>query len=307
MVAIAASSLDRATKVAERLGIPRAYGDWRQLVTAPDVDVVSIAVPPVAQPFITIAAAGAGKAILCEKPVASDAASAERMLAAVRRARVANAVDFEFAELRAWQEVKRALHDGVIGRTRSCAMTWHVQTRVRPQVSWKERVEAGGGAAGGFASHLLYLAEWCLGPVAKVALRSAPGRVTVFEARLETVDGCACTIDIVTDAAVPTGLTARFDGDIGAVVISGGIHDHVRGYSVAVTESGGGTRVLKCDDRQQATEDPRVDAVAPLVSRFLDSVLYGEQMRPDLAAGVRVQRLIDALLGPSERDGWVVV
>ncbi len=302
VVAISASTSARAAQIAGRLGIAAAYADWRDLVASPRVDLVSVAVPPAVQPDVVIAAAAARKPVFCEKPLAVDVASAERMLTAVRESGVKHAIDLEFAELPVWRTVKQMIDDGAIGRARSCTMTWHVRTRSRPADSWKQRPDAGGGALAGFASHLLYLLEWCLGRAARVAAKlDAEGGRARVEAALELESECRAAISIATDATTPTGLRAELSGDRATLLVRNTTGDHVHGHTLQIRYGLGELEAVRCADVPAVVGDARIAAVAPLVSRFIDAIRGGEAMHPDLVDGVRVQRLLDALV-VSDRD-----
>src|SRR6185295_14560779 len=116
VVAIGAASAGRAREAATALGVERAFGDWRELVTSPDLDVVTVAVPPGVQPAVAEAAARAGKHIFCEKPAGATTPQVERMVAAAVDARVTHGIDFFFPELDAWRKAKAALEDRTLGR-----------------------------------------------------------------------------------------------------------------------------------------------------------------------------------------------
>lgn len=94
VVAIAAQPLAEAQAGAERHGIPRAYGDWTELVADPEVEVIDVAAPTFLHAPIAIAAARAGKHIIVDKPMALTSAEASEMLAAAREAGVMHAVTF---------------------------------------------------------------------------------------------------------------------------------------------------------------------------------------------------------------------
>src|SRR3954471_23516948 len=72
-------------QAAQTLGWEESSTSWQQVVERPDIDAVDICTPGLMHLPIALAAAAAGKAILCEKPLARDTAEAEEMLAAVRR------------------------------------------------------------------------------------------------------------------------------------------------------------------------------------------------------------------------------
>src|SRR5258705_9567847 len=84
VVAIAGSNPQRTHDIASELGV-RPHEDWRTLVSAPDVELVSITTPPSEHRAMAIAALEAGKHVLCEKPTAMNAAEAEDLVAAAKR------------------------------------------------------------------------------------------------------------------------------------------------------------------------------------------------------------------------------
>jgi predicted dehydrogenase len=85
VVAIASRDLERARAAASELGIARAFGSYEDLLADPDVDAVYNPLPNHLHAEWTIAAARAGKHVLCEKPLATTSADAERMIQAARR------------------------------------------------------------------------------------------------------------------------------------------------------------------------------------------------------------------------------
>jgi predicted dehydrogenase len=75
-----------ATAAARQLGFPKAVSDWRLLVEDPAVDVVAIATPNAMHKPVALAALAAGKAVYCEKPLATTLADAHDMVAAAEAA-----------------------------------------------------------------------------------------------------------------------------------------------------------------------------------------------------------------------------
>jgi len=85
LVAAVDSNVERARKAAERFGAETSTDDWRKIINNPAVDVVHVNVPPSLNKDIAVAAAGAGKHILCEKPMATNLKDADEMIAAAEK------------------------------------------------------------------------------------------------------------------------------------------------------------------------------------------------------------------------------
>ena len=84
LAAVSRQRTELARAFADEFGAARVHADWRELVTDADIDAVYVATPLAPHAEQTIAAAQAGKHVLCEKPMAMDVASCDRMIAAAR-------------------------------------------------------------------------------------------------------------------------------------------------------------------------------------------------------------------------------
>ena len=119
VVAIASRELARAQAAASALGIERAYGSYEALLADPDVDAVYNPLPNDLHAPWTIAAAGAGKHVLCEKPLGMDAVEAERMIAACEEAGVLLMEAFMYRLHPTWEAVRELVISGRIGELRA--------------------------------------------------------------------------------------------------------------------------------------------------------------------------------------------
>src|ERR1700693_364240 len=88
VLAVASSNKERSRDVSIRFGIERSYSGYQALLNDPDVDVVYIALPNHLHREWTIRAAEAGKHVLCEKPLAMDAAECDEMISGCHEAKV---------------------------------------------------------------------------------------------------------------------------------------------------------------------------------------------------------------------------
>ena len=113
--AIASRTLDRARDTATRLGIPKWYGSYQELLDAPDIEAVYIPLPNHLHVEWSLAAAAAGKHVLCEKPLALTSSDAGRMIEACESAGVKLMEAFMYRLHPMWDEVRRLVGEGVIG------------------------------------------------------------------------------------------------------------------------------------------------------------------------------------------------
>ncbi len=114
--AVCARSAERVRGFAENWGYQSIETDWRTLVERKDIDLVDIASPNDTHAEIAIAAAKAGKMVLCEKPLGRTAAEAKGMVAAVKSANVPNMVWYNYRRVPAVVLLKQLLDEGRFGR-----------------------------------------------------------------------------------------------------------------------------------------------------------------------------------------------
>jgi predicted dehydrogenase len=152
---------------AKQFGWDHAETDWRQIIADPEIDIVDICTPNDTHSEIAIAAARAGKAILCEKPLARTVQEAQKMTASVKRAGVPNMVCHNYRRIPAIALAREMIERGEIGerifhlRARY-AQDWIVDPNV-PLV-WRLRSEkAGSGALGDIFSHIVDLSRHLIG------------------------------------------------------------------------------------------------------------------------------------------------
>lgn len=142
--AIASRSAERAKAAAGRLDIPRSYGSYEELLDDPDIEAVYIPLPNHLHADWTIAAAEAGKHVLCEKPLAMTSADAERMIDVCDRAGVKLMEAFMYRLHPMWVEVRRLVAEGAIGEVLAIQSVFSYHN-VDPD-DIRNIVEFGGGA-----------------------------------------------------------------------------------------------------------------------------------------------------------------
>ncbi len=150
--------------------------DWRKLIERKDIDLIDIGSPNNTHFEIALAAAKAGKMILCEKPLAMTVKEAEEMTAAVEKAGVPNMVWFNYRRVPAISLAKQVVDEGRIGRPFHYRATylqdWTISEDV-PQggaALWRlDAAVAGSGVTGDLLAHSIDTAMWLNGPIAEVS------------------------------------------------------------------------------------------------------------------------------------------
>ena len=173
--AVSARNEERVKKFAANWGYESYETDWRALVARKDIDVIDIASPNDTHHDIAIAAAKAGKMVMCEKPLGRTAAEAKEMVDAVEAAGVPNTVWYNYRRVPAVVLIKQLLDEGVFGRVfhyrAQFLQDWTISQDL-PQGGeglWRLDVSvAGSGVTGDLLAHNIDTALWLNGPIVEV-------------------------------------------------------------------------------------------------------------------------------------------
>ena len=297
VVALAGRDAVRVEEVARVAGVPGVFPDAFALIASGGVDAVTLAVPPAHQPALIEAAARAGKAVFCEKPLAASYSEAEAAVLAVETAGVVHAVDFLFPELETWRQAAGLIASGAIGSVKHFAYHWAVETwsgRTSP-ASWKSAEEDGGGTLGNFVSHVFHNVSALLGPVAGIvgfSERFRPRDGRGVSGVLELTDGTVGTVVVATDAFLGRGHVVEVFGDEGTLVLRNTGRDYVSGFQLSLGRRADGMLRLVGEESIVPGRDGRIAPVSVLASRFLDAVIGGGTVMPNLHDALRVQALL---------------
>jgi len=174
--AVAARNEARVKAFAQNWGYESYVTDWRDLVNRKDIDLIDIASPNDTHHDIAIAAAKAGKMVMCEKPLGRNAREAEAMTAAVEAAGVPNTVWYNYRRVPAVTMIKQLVDEGKLGRIfhyrAKFLQDWTI-SRELPQGGeglWRLDVAvAGSGVTGDLLAHNIDTALWLNGPIAEVS------------------------------------------------------------------------------------------------------------------------------------------
>lgn len=174
--AVCARNKERVQAFAEQWGYESIETDWRTLVNRTDIDAIDICTPNNMHSEIAIAAAKAGKMILCEKPLSRTVAEAQPMVDAVEKAGVKNTVWYNYRRLPAVTLAKQIIVSGKLGRIFHYRANFLQDWTISPELPqggeglWRlDNEAAGSGVTGDLLAHCIDTAMWLNGGIKDVS------------------------------------------------------------------------------------------------------------------------------------------
>ncbi len=307
-----------AEHFADKYGAPHVCSDLRELWSLDGLDAVSIAIPNHLHAAVAVEALEAGLHVLCEKPMATTLADAERMVAAARRSGRRLMVEMSFRFKPVSLAAHRLLLEGALGEVYYARSRW-IRRRGMPVIhfdpggsmargSWfVSKALAGGGALIDIGVHVLDLTWWLMGS-------PRPRRVTASAYRNLCQDeftrrGILCDVDELTAAMV------TFDNGASAFFDVSWASNHEQPLNVRLFGSRGGLELdppaLHSGEKGSFDDRPLVPSAADELSpyqHFVDCIR--DPGAPMIASGeecLGVMRMLDGIRRSAESGREVVI
>ena len=324
---------------AGKLGWEEWSTSWEQVVRRKDIDLVDVSTPGDSHMPIAVAAAKAGKAVFCEKPLANTLSEAKKMLAAVEKNRVPHMICHNYRKAPAVTLAKQLITEGTLGTIYHFRGTYLQDWIVDPNfpLIWRlDKNRAGSGAMGDLASHVTDLSRFLVGEITEVSatlqtfIKERPlvdnpkksGKVTVDDASLALVrfeNGAIGTIE-ATRLAPGRKNYNRFEinGSNGSLAFNlermnelelylRNDPQYTQGFRTIMVTEGGGAH-------------PYVGAWWPpghiigyehtfvhTVYELMQAISRNQVPSPSFVDGVRNQAVLDAMERSGESKKWVKV
>jgi len=332
---------------AARWGYEAVETDWRRVVESDEVDLIDVCVPNHMHHDCVIAAAEAGKIIVCEKPLAMNAQEAEAMVAAVEKAGVANMVSFNYRRVPAIALFKQLIDEGRVGHVFHYRATYNQDYTISADVPqggmalWRldSRV-AGSGVTGDLLAHSIDTAEWLNGPIQRVVAHAETfikERRHADTGKVEKVDiDDACMfLAVFANGSIGTFESTRYargrknyntfeiNGERGAIFFDLEDPHILQFFRYADPETG-----KKIEDHLTGWQRIHVtNSEHPYMKNwwvpgctigyehtfihgfadFLASLEGGPAFQPDMKSALRTQRVCDAVLQSARERRWVEI
>ena len=347
MHTVCGRNADKTAAAAAQFGWQQVATDWRQVVEDPAIDIIDITTPNDTHAAIAIAAAEAGKAVLCEKPLGLNAGECERMVDAVTRAGVVNMVCHNYRRIPAVAQAKRMIERGDLGER-----IYHYRARYAQEwimdpefpLVWRLQSEiAGSGAHGDIDAHIIDLGRYLLGDIKEVCgtmetfIKQRPvladtgaglaaqageqkGEVTVDDAvswigRFQ--NGALANLEATRFAAGRKNhITFEINGSAGSLCFDFEDMNRLKFYNNADPADARGFRDILVTEG----DHPFLGAWWPaghiigyehtFVNTFADfvkAVVAGKSVQPTFADGLAVERVLDAVSQSARTRQWVTL
>ncbi len=331
-----------AKAFARQWGYQSWVTDWKKVIEDPEIDLVDICLPNFMHAQVAMAAAKAGKAILCEKPLALNSQQGQEMVDAVEKAKVANLVSFNYRRVPAVTLMKRLIDEGKLGKIfhyrANFLQDWTISADV-PQggmATWRLDVKAAGsGVTGDLLAHCIDTAIWHNGSIDTVCAMTetfVKERKHAETGKMEPVgidDACTffCrfgngSLGNFESTRYARGHKALYTCEINGehASIRWDLHDlhrlqwfshgdegRLRGWrSIHVTDHGGGHPYM---DKWwvPGLQIGYAESFVHQLAEFLTAMDKGESCGPTFRDALVTQKVCDAVLLSAKEKRWVDV
>ncbi len=320
--------------------------DWRRLVERDDIDLIDIVTPNNTHAEIAIAAAEAGKHIICEKPLALNLEDSQKMLAAVQKAGVVHMICHNYRFAPAVQFTKKLIEEGRLGKIYHFRATFLQDWVMDPgfPLIWRLRKEvSGSGTSGDLGAHIIDLARFLVGEFSEVTgmletfVKERPlgnmdinlkGHVASDEMGTVDVDDAAAFLSRFKNGALGVFEVSRFcrgnragnrfeiNGEKGSVRWDMENMNNLQVYFEDDKRGLQGFRTINCTE----VEHPFAGNYWPaahiigyehtfinLMVELMNGLAQGRSPQPNFEDGVRNQAVLEAVEQSVQTGGWVKV
>lgn len=344
--AICDVNADKAKTFADTWGYESVETDWHKLLDRKDIELVDICVPNNMHKEIAIAAAKAGKHVLCEKPMAMTVAESEEMLAAAEKTGVTTMVAYNYRHTPAVQMAKRLIDEGRIGKILTFRGVYLQEWGADPAapLHWRfDKVKAGSGALGDIGTHVVDAARYLVGEIesvnaiVKTFVHERPLPVGHFFGQRGVAGKEMGKVEVDDVALCMVKFTNGVFGTLEVTRNAYGHHNYLgleiqgtRGTIIFDYQRLNELRVAFADDQADAfgfrtifsgPHQPFGDKLWPIAGMgqgyidvksiewysFLKAIADRSPASPNFTDGVQIERIAEAILASGESGTWTNV
>ncbi len=329
---------EKAKKFANQWGFESVETDWKKLLERDDIDIVDICTPNNLHAEMAIAAAKAGKMIICEKPLAMNATQGKTMVDAIEKAGVANLVSYNYRRIPAVTLAKNLIDQGKLGKIyhyrANFLQDWTISADVPQGGDGLWRLDAkvsGSGVTGDLLAHCIDTAIWLNGPIKQVTAMTetfVKERQSVTSGKVEPVkidDACAFlarfengSLAVFESTRYARGHKALYTFEINGenASIAWDLHDlnRLSWFDYRDEDQVRGWRSIHVTDGEQPYMDkwwvPGLSigyehSFVHQIADFIEGITNGTPAGPTFSDALETQKVCDAILESAKSGQWV--
>ncbi len=311
----------RVNAFTQKHGIPAAYTDFPRMLKEGGCDAVSVVSTDATHAALSLQAIAAGKHVLCEKPLATNAADARAMAEAARKAGVIHMVNFSYRNSSAWQRAVQLVQNGELGTIRHfqahylqswlCSTDWG-DWKTSPNWLWRLSTSHGShGALGDIGVHLLDFATAPVGHPSRVfchlkTFDKAPGG-RIGDYTLDANDTALILLECANGALGSLAITRWATGHRNSLLLA--IHGDKAALRIDLDKSYQMLELCRLapDGTTQPWESLYCGTTPNIYQRFVRAITSGRPDQPDFHRGAEIQALLDACAASAANGAWVVL
>lgn len=340
---IAGRNEEKVKKAANQYGWNSYESDWKRLIDRQDIDVIDISTPNNTHAEIAIAAAEAGKHIICEKPLALTLAESRKMLESVKKNKVTHMICHNYRFAPAVQYAKQLISSGRLGQIYHVRATFLQDWLMDPNLplTWRlQKEKSGSGTLGDLGAHTIDLARFLVGEFSEVTgmmdtfIKERPlgtmtsnlkSDVTSDETGEVTVDDATAFLARFANGAMGTFESSRFargnragnrfeiNGENGSIRWDMENLNNLQVYLEEDEPGLQGFKTINCTEEEHPFAGNYWPAAhilgyehtfVNLISTFLDGVSNNENPVPNFEDGVRNQAVLEAVDHSVQSGKW---
>ena len=316
VIALCSRNLKKSNFLKNKNNIKYYFNNWKKMLSEVDLDIVSIAVPPIEQTKIINICLKKSIAIFAEKPLTTNIFNSKKILDLQKKNKIPTVVDFIFPELEEWIYIKKILQKKKFGNLKNINIDLNYQshTNLINKNSWKNNLNQGGGLLHHIVCHIFYYIEWLFESVNSISAYLYKEKKYRFSGHTNAVillrfkSGVYATIQASNNSTGINEHIIKFFNDTGTIILENKSKDWINDFDLYTIKKKSllKNKVFFKKKIIRKNEDSRLFPVSQIVNRLVEWILLKKKTMPNFEDGHRVQCLIDAAIKSNKLNGkWI--
>jgi predicted dehydrogenase len=299
LVAVCDVSEERAKETAEKYGIPNVFTDYEEMLKLDELDAISVCLPNVMHRPATVAGLEAGKHVLCEKPLATNAKEAAMMVEAAEKSGKTLAMALNFRYMGTSLTAKKLIEAGELGDI-YYAKTAMLRNNAIPRGWFHVKEKSGGGPLLDLAAHVLDVTWWLMGCPEPVSVSGSTFAKLGVAGKGMGSWGVGYGDGPVDIEDLALGLIKFKDGQTLFVEVSWALNSPPAQYCHVFGTEGGVTVFPDFAVHKAQAAKPEMEPGKDRIREFVSNVLNGTEPLGPGRDGLVVMRMLDAIYKSAE-------